>query len=351
MDELRDIAEGGYMPFLKAAKEEHKSCFTNGSVTPGMACVYYIVSKGILGKGLLDFKVNKYLNQFLEASPEQLASILMDYLITNYGYRYTKITSEIHESGKGFKTEPTPIILEFARDHLIPILRARAKEIYADTEARDKPLNICGVGYQQGCWLLLNLIDPSKKVLRLDSYRKYGKAYYQIFLEHDKLSSRPKKKPISESAAITQKINSVLSFFSNPVFLYKVHCVEKGTQLFRYLDHLYDIPKVFPEIGLDVMSPADMLTLNPEHALRVQRFITGILNRRKKILSMMPSSYSEMYLSILSSMAANVMELITLEPGSPLHTVAELLLEGVSPERIAKLAYSRHSKNLKPIQP
>jgi hypothetical protein len=65
----------------------------------------------------------------------------------------------------------------------------------------------------------------------------------------------------------------------------------------------------------------------------------------------MPSSYLDMYLDILTAMSSKVMELITLKPGSSLRTIAELLLEGVSPERIAKLAYSRHSKNLKPIQP
>lgn len=352
MDELRGIDKEGYMPFLKAAKEEYKTSFSNKSVTPGMACIYYIALKGIQGKDLLG---NAYINKFVGASPEQLASILWDYLLKS-GYRYNKISDEILEKGKGYRDNPTPIILEFAREHLIPLLQSRAKEIYADEENTSgaNPLSVWGISYQQSCWVLLNLIDPSQKVLYLHTAYKLGSPDYQIFLEQGNLKKMPKKKPVTESAATTKKINSVLSFFSNPVYLYREHCVKEGTQLSRYLNQGYQIPKVFHKGNLDGTNwwdSREVLALNPDQMLRAQKHLTAIINRRKKILSLMPSSYLDMYLDILTAMSSKVMELITLKPGSSLRTIAELLLEGVSPERIAKLAYSRHSKNLKPIQP
>lgn len=352
MDELKGIDAEGYMPFIKAAKEAYKNYYSDKDITPGLACIYHVVLKGIIDKDLIG---NEYISRFLDASPEQLAGILWDYLL-NKGYRFNKITEEILDPGKGYRKEPTPIVLEFAREHLIPLLQSRAKEMYADSE--DTPsvdaLAVWGVGYQHFCWILLNMIDPSKKVLRLHTVYKLGSPVYQIFLEHANLKKMPKKKPVTESATITKKINSVLSFLSNPVYLYREHCVKEGTQLSRYLNQGYQIPKVFHKgnlDGTDWWDSREVLALNPEQVLRTQKHLTAILNRRKKILSLMPSSYLDMYLDILTAMSSKVMELITLKPGSSLRTIAELLLEGVSPERIAKLAYSRHSKNLKPIQP
>lgn len=349
MDDLSKIAANGYMDFIKAAKEAYKKYYADDSITPGMACLYHIVLKGIQEKELL---CNKYINQFLNASPEKLAKILWEYLLDE-GYRFNKVSVEIIIPGSGYREEPTPIIEEFARDHLIPLLQARAKEMYADADGTpsESPLAVWGIGYQQFCWVLLNLIDPSKKVLRLKTTYKQGSPVYNIYLEHANLKPMPKKKPMTESAAITKKINSVLSFFSNPVHLYKEHCVKEGTQLHRYLCHEYKIPKMLIFDGSVWWESKEILAMKPEQILRTQKHLAAIANRRKKILSMMPGNYPEMYQAILSAMASNVMELITKKPGSSLHDIAELLLEGVSPERIAKLAYSRHSKNLKPIQP
>lgn len=352
MDDLSKIAANGYMDFIKAAKEAYKKYYADDSISPGMACLHHIVLKGIQEKELLS---NTYINQFLKASPEKLAKILWEYLL-NEGYRFNKVSAEMLIPGSGYREEPTPIIEEFARDHLIPLLQARAKEMYADADdtPSESPLAVWGIGYQQFCWVLLNLIDPSKNVLRLKTTYKQGSPVYNIYLEHANLKPMPKKKPVTESAAITKKINSVLSFFSNPVHLYKEHCVKEGSQLHRYLTHEYRVPKMFRKVIYDgalIWESKEILAMKPEHLIKAQNHLAAILNRRKKILSMMPDNYPEMYQAILSAMASNVMELIMKKPGSSLHDIAELLLEGVSPERIAKLAYSRYSKTLKPIQP